>query len=138
MVQAVDVKEPGVGQSGEAGAGCDPQVMDRRFQRQILEMADRAARLQVLDQAAAQGDIEDLGASADAEYGHVQVGRGGDGVDLQSVEVFVDDRLGVHLLSETAGMRIDSAGQEQAVDVFHHVPDRRVVDAGRDGDRYRS
>ena len=76
----------------------------------------------MLDQGPAEGDVEQLHPTADAENGHAQPDRRPDQLQLELVALGVDPVLGRVVGGPVAGrLDVPAAGQEQAVEGGQHL-----------------
>src|SRR2546428_9115322 len=86
----------------------------------------------VLVEASAQRDVDDLDASADGQEGHVVVERPVDEADLEGVTRLGDSARGVvALLAEARGVDVAAAREDEAVEALPEYTERGLTELRR-------
>ena len=106
-------------------------------ERARFAAVDPGGIVEMLGDAAAEGDVEQLHAAADAEHGQLALERGAGERELEPVAKRVAGLVGgIGVLAVGGGVEIAPAGQQQAVDDLERLLGSvRVV--GIDGDDQR-
>jgi hypothetical protein len=112
MVVAVHLEGRGAEDLGQPGGFTDVQHVAEGVAWLALAMA-----VEVLDELAAQGDVQRLLSAADAEGGHVRARRPARDGQLQRVDLRQHVRRGVWRFAVVRGVDVGAAGQDEAVQV---------------------
>src|SRR5262249_45451599 len=122
VMRGRDVQSGGTRDPGEPASGREPDGLQREVRIVVAVAAPSVHRggagpVEVLNQAAAQRHVDQLGATADAEEWEPSLYRAPGQRDLERVALGVDLGHGVvRLLPVSTGGDVTTPGQQQAVD----------------------